>query len=379
MSFDDILRGYYTLEPVRLASGRRVFTKPGVRGHPDLHPGVSLLLDNVGLAAETFVDATGSAGVVAAGLAGDGRRVMVLEGSRAALTCAQKAFESTNTELSAGVPWNAPQGDVDIICLIPATDKGTARVQAELVGASNTLKEGGTVYVVMHKDQGAKRYEKLAASLFGSVSVLAKKAGWRLAKGVQSGSESKSGKTSESLSPVKFEAAGLTLEAEPGVYAAGKLDPGTAALLETFEFESLTGKRVLDLGCGYGLLALKAALGGAEVTAVDDDLTAVRSTYQNAKTYGLDIRCLHSDIISELKEELYFDACIMNPPFHVGKSVRLELPHAFIAGAHKVLVPGGELVLVANRALAYEPLLNHFAYWETLAETRAFKVLRAIK
>jgi len=375
---DDILETYYTLEPKSLADGQQVFIKPGVRGYPDLHPGVSLLLERAALAADVVIDATGSAGALAAGLRQESGEVTVFEGSRAALTCAQKTLNSSNVEISAGAPWSTPQGSADAIYLIPATDRGTARVNAEFLGAFNALKEGGAVYFVMHKDQGAKRYEKSAKSLFGDVSVLAKNGGWRLARSVKHNSIPNA-KFEDALSLISFEAAGLKLEAEPGVYAAGKLDPGTAALLEAFEFESLTGKRVLDLGCGYGLLALKAALAGAEVTAVDDDLTAVRSTYKNAKTYGLDIRPLHSDVISELKEKASFEACIMNPPFHVGKAVRLELPHAFIAGAYRVLGPGGELVLVANKALAYEPLLNHFAYWEMLTETKTFKVLRAIR
>ena len=70
---------------------------------------------------------------------------------------------------------------------------------------------------------------------------------------------------------------------------------------------------------------------------------------------------------------------LTNPPFHVGKGVRLELPHAFIAAAYKHLRPGGEMVLVANRALAYESLLARFAYWETLHTAGGFKVLRALR
>jgi 16S rRNA (guanine1207-N2)-methyltransferase len=171
--------------------------------------------------------------------------------------------------------------------------------------------------------------------------------------------------------------AGLSLEAEPGVYAAGKLDPGTALLLESFDMTSVHSKQLLDMGCGYGLIALKAALAGAVVTALDDDLLAVRATSRNAQTLGLKMTCLHSDMDSNLTEN--FDVILMNPPFHLAKAVRLELPHAFIAAAHKHLKPGGELVLVANRALAYEPLLNAFGSWHKLAENSAFKVLQAIK
>ena len=373
MTFETILQDYYTPKSHTLA-GKTFYTKPGVRAYPEVHPGVALFQkvlpqsDVTG----TLVDATGSAGAVAL-VAADSVEKIVLEPSRAALTCAQQTFQASKITLAAGAPWDAPPASADIFCLIPATDRGNARVEAELWGAHQALKEGSSLYLVMHKDAGAKRYEKQAKALFGELTVLAKQGGWRFAR-----ARKRSLKT-HMLEPVTFEAVGLTLAAEPGVYAAGKLDPGTAVLLDAFEFSSLTGKRVLDIGCGYGLLALKASLAGATVTALDDDLMAVRSTHRNAQTFGLDVRCLHSDVTSELRSTDAFDAVIMNPPFHVGKGVRLELPRAFIAAAHRHLVPGGELVLVANKALAYEKLLAHFAYWETLETGERFKVLRGLK
>ena len=136
----------------------------------------------------------------------------------------------------------------------------------------------------------------------------------------------------------------------------------------------LQAQNVLDLGCGYGLLALKASLAGASVTALDDDLLAVRSTHQNAERYGLDVRALHSDVDSEIKGEV-FGAALMNPPFHVGKQVALEVPRAFLAAAHEHLRPGGVLTLVANKALPYEQDLARWGAFETLATNKQFKVL----
>lgn len=372
MTFDELLQNYHTLEPRNLAGGT-VFTKPGVRGYPEFPGGAGLPIDKAEVGGK-IVDATGSAGAVAFALAGAADEVTVLETSRAALRCAQLTFkDNLRVTLAAGAVWDAPANKADTVLLLPATDRGNARVAAELAGAHAALRDGGTVYVAMHKDSGAKRYEKLVANIFGNVEVVAKSGGWRLARALKHSSEA------QAVGLHEFEAAGLNLVAEPGVYAAGKLDPGTALLLETFDFSSATAKRVLDLGCGYGILALKASLAGAEVTALDDDLSAVRSTHRNARAYGLDLRPLHSDVNSELKEDERFDLVLMNPPFHVGKGVRLELPHAFIAAAYRHLAPGGELVLVANQALAYERLLARYAYWETLTTAGGFKVLRALR
>ena len=364
-----MLAAYHRLEPRHTANGE-LYVKPGMRAYPDLPEGVALLQANADVEAEGVVDASGSAGALALAQS----QGVVLETSQATLRCAKRTFAAQpQVELMAGALWDVAAGSTRSIFLLPSTDKGNLRIEAELRGAFNALEEAGVVHLAMHKDQGAKRYEKWAAALFGDLRVVAKRGGWRLSQAV------KRKGAAEAVTPQSFEAAGLKLQAEPGVYAAGKLDPGTALLLESIDLAALAGKRVLDLGCGYGLLALKAALHGAAVSALDDDLLAVRATYRNARTYGLDIRCLHSDVNSALKPGETFEMVLMNPPFHVGKGVRLEVPGAFIAAAYQHLEPGGELILVANKALPYEEWLARFAYWETLTTNATFKVLRAIR
>ncbi|ADI14969.1 methyltransferase [Truepera radiovictrix] len=377
MTLADALARYHQLEPRTLPSGVRYATKAGVRGYPELHPGVQLMLRAADLSAPRLLDATGSGGALALAARGEVEAAVVLETSRAALRCAAWALERLGTEanvqLSAGALWDAPPAAAELVCAVPATDRGGARVRAELRGAHAALVEGGVALFAMHKDQGAKRYEKEAAALFGEAEVLAKAGGWRLLRA----RKRREAPEPRGAEPEPFEAAGLMLTADPGVFAAGKLDPGTARLLAAVDWPALAGRRVLDLGCGYGLLALTAALAGAEVTAVDDDLLAVRSTHRNAERYGADVRALHSDVDSELQGER-FDAVLTNPPFHVGKRVALEVPRAFLAAAHARLEPGGTLSLVANRALPYERDLAAWAWWER-AEEGAFKVLRAVR
>jgi len=374
VTFADLLARYHRLEPKLASGGARYAVKRGLRGYP-LHPGVALLLAKADLRAEQLLDLSGSGGLVALGATAEKKRV--LETSKAALRCAAWTFADAlgseiSTEISAGAPWDAPPAEADLVVLVPPTDRGSARVQAELAGAHAALKPGGAAFIAMHKDQGAKRYEKLAAGLFGDLEVIAKDGGWRLVKARKSKLE-----TLEVEKKV-FQAADLTLSADPGVFAAGKLDLGTARLLQVVQLQDFAGKRVLDLGCGYGLIALKASLAGAAVTAVDDDLLAVRSTHRNAGRYGADVRALHSDVDSELQDET-FDAVLMNPPFHVGKQVVMEVPQAFLAAAYERLRPGGTLTFVANRALPYERELTGFSSWETVPSDGQFKVLRAVR
>jgi ribosomal protein L11 methyltransferase len=87
-----------------------------------------------------------------------------------------------------------------------------------------------------------------------------------------------------------------TYEAKPGDVLL-RLDPGmafgtgqhetTRMCLEALEREVRPGMRVLDVGCGSGILSLAAAkLGAHEVLAVDVDANCVRVTEENARANG---------------------------------------------------------------------------------------------
>ncbi|MDQ3457938.1 MAG: methyltransferase [Deinococcota bacterium] len=383
VSSDGALSSYFSPKAQRLrlpGHDLAYYSKAGVRGHPNPHPGVLLMAEGLSLGALHLVDATAGAGLLAlvAKARGLAEQVTVLEPSQAAGACAARTLAGLpEVTLTAALPWDGV-AEADAVALAPATDRGTARVQAEIDGAHALLRTGGRLYAVMHKDEGAKRYEGYLKERLGALEVLAKRGGWRLVRGTKRREDVRP------ALPIRFEAAGLELAAEPGVFAAGKLDPGTAALLDALELTglagtSLAGQRVLDLGCGYGLLALKAAGAGAKVTGLDDDLAAVRSSRANAASLGLEAAFLHSDVDSALGGEARFDLVLANPPFHVGKRVVLEVPRAFLAAAKRRLLPGGRLVLVANAALPYELELANWSSWRERARQGGFKVLEALR
>jgi ribosomal protein L11 methyltransferase len=57
----------------------------------------------------------------------------------------------------------------------------------------------------------------------------------------------------------------------------------TSMMLEAILKENLTGKKVLDMGCGTGILGILASMKGAsEITAIDIDEWSVKGTYENA-------------------------------------------------------------------------------------------------
>lgn len=78
----------------------------------------------------------------------------------------------------------------------------------------------------------------------------------------------------------------------------------------------IQGRRVLDLGCGTGILAIGAALCGAErAVGLDLDIAALRAAEEAARTLGLP-RELLSWLVGRAEEaRLAADTVLMNPPF----------------------------------------------------------------
>ena len=88
----------------------------------------------------------------------------------------------------------------------------------------------------------------------------------------------------------------------------------TRVFLSFLKQEELNSKKVLEIGCGSGVLSLFAASKGAIVTAVDINPEAVRATQQNARNNDLSIQVLPSDLFSSVTEQT-FDTILVNPPF----------------------------------------------------------------
>lgn len=143
---------------------------------------------------------------------------------------------------------------------------------------------------------------------------------------------------------------------DAGTFSPTRLDRGTAVLLDHVPDPPTEGD-LLDLGCGWGPVALSLALGspGARVWAVDVNLRALDLTRENATALGAaGVRAVTPD---EVPDDARFATIWSNPPIRVGKA---EL-HAMLRRWLPRLVPGGSAWLVVQRNLGSDSLARWLA------------------
>lgn len=138
------------------------------------------------------------------------------------------------------------------------------------------------------------------------------------------------------------------------LFSPNHIDKGTLAMLSNVDFRQ--GQKILDLGCGYGVVGIYAAhmTGEGNVTMVDIDPLAVTFAKRNFIHNGLrDISVLQSDGFSHVTER-DFDLILSNPPYHADFGV----PKKFIEEGFLHLKAGGSMVMVTKRYEWYKNKLK---------------------
>jgi 16S rRNA (guanine1207-N2)-methyltransferase len=148
----------------------------------------------------------------------------------------------------------------------------------------------------------------------------------------------------------------VKLRSDRGVFASGRIDQGTLILLRQAP-EPVGAADLLDLGCGYGPIAVTLAkrCPAATVWAVDVNERAVALTSFNAEALGL--ANLKAGLPSEVPDEVAFDEIWSNPPIRVGKAALHELLATWLPR----LKPAGRAWLVVQRNLGADSLAGWLA------------------
>ncbi len=130
------------------------------------------------------------------------------------------------------------------------------------------------------------------------------------------------------------------LRLDPGLAFGSGSHPTTRLCLQWIAAHVVPGMRILDFGCGSGVLGIAAALLGAHVVAVDHDDQAVMATTENAAYNGLsvdNIQVMSLEQWQSLAEKPVFDAIVANILAGPLQSLAAEF--------ERIVAPGGDIVL----------------------------------
>ncbi|MGW4892378.1 methyltransferase [Kitasatospora sp. NPDC004240] len=180
-------------------------------------------------------------------------------------------------------------------------------------------------------------------------------------------------------------ASGRTVTNHAGTFCAEKLDIGTRFLLGHLP-ATAPGARIVDLGCGNGVVGTAAALANpsAELVFVDESHQAVASaeaTFRANLGPGAPAEFLAADALAgDTLAPGSVDVVLNNPPFHSHQATTDATAWRMFTTSRRALRPGGELWVVGNRHLGYHVKLRRlFGDCELVAGNPKFVVLRAVK
>lgn len=244
--------------------------------------------------------------------------------------------------------------------------------------ARKRLALGGRIWVAMPNTAGAARFEKELARATGSIESIQKNK-CRAFVATDDGSWNESIFTEWLKLDEPHSIDGTDFITRPGVFSSVHIDPGSRLLVQNLP-KSLRG-RVADLGAAWGYLsacALDACDGVTHIDLYEADSRALACARENLARHTDKVGFHWHDVTKGLTET--YDAILMNPPFHTGQATDVDLGRAFLTAAISALRRGGKLLLVANRQLPYEAVLQSSGLaWRKVAEDAIYKIIFAEK
>lgn len=159
----------------------------------------------------------------------------------------------------------------------------------------------------------------------------------------------------------------------PGVFSHRSLDSGARALMNTMIIRD--GDRILDLGCGSGVVALAAAFRGphVKVDAVDSHARAIECTAKGATLNGLVNLKAFLNADGDAPEPASYDLVLGNPPYYSD----YRIAEVFLQGARRALKPGGKVLIVAKSYAWYETRMPELFDDVKLHEHKQYTVVEA--
>ncbi|MGF1685961.1 methyltransferase [Photobacterium japonica] len=176
---------------------------------------------------------------------------------------------------------------------------------------------------------------------------------------------------------------GISLLNHANVFSGESLDIGARLLLEHIPVRPDL-QDIIDLGCGNGVIGIKAAQLNpqANVLCVDESFMAVASCLQNAcanLANPAQLRAVANNCLDDMPAHSA-DLVLCNPPFHQQNTITDHIAWQMFCDAKQTLRPKGQLVVIGNRHLGYgEKLKRLFGNVTVIAQNNKFVIYQADK
>ena len=186
----------------------------------------------------------------------------------------------------------------------------------------------------------------------------------------------------------------LMFTSYPGCFCHRRLDEGGLALAEVVSRDVLNteaqrhreeGLRLLDMGCGCGLVGFLIAnrlasacprgRGRYGLVMVDSHARAVEAATENAAKFGIDAEVILSDNGTPERMDGTFDIFVGNPPYYSD----YRIAEVFLETAKRALKPGGICYTVVKNAAGLKPVQERYFPHVEVIGRRGYNVLRSVK
>ncbi|QDU37061.1 Ribosomal RNA small subunit methyltransferase C [Maioricimonas rarisocia] len=265
-----------------------------------------------------------------------------------------------------------PEGEIDLFAL-PTTRGGEAELTRELLQQGyQRLRDGGTLLAAVDNRKDTWLHHEIE-KLTRSITRLPKKRGV-LYRATKKGPLKRE---RDFYAEFAFRDGENLIKAvsRPGVFSHRRLDLGARALMEGMTVQP--GDRVLDIGCGAGVVGLAAAMReeGITVHAVDSNIRAVECALLGAELNGVEGMTAQADADGEIAHPGAFDVVVGNPPYFS----QYRIAEIFLQGALRALRPGGRVQMVTKHPDWFLARMEQLFNDVTTEEHRGYQVVSAVQ